>query len=150
MLSQTHIHTNIKKVSEKMKFLNKKHFITLLVSILLITTIGLPVSLFADDLGPVNLGSTSSFAILAGETITNTGTTTISGDAGGNIGLFPGTAITGMPPLTTTGTAYASDPGGIASQAKDDLQIAYDDAKNRAVTQTIDTELGGHTYTPGV
>ncbi len=38
----------------------------------------------------VNLGTTSTFAILAGESITNTGTTIINGDAGGDVGIYAG------------------------------------------------------------
>ena len=44
---------------------------------------------------PVSLGTTSNFAVLAGSTITNTGPTTISGTAGGEVGLAPGTAFRG-------------------------------------------------------
>jgi len=44
----------------------------------------------------VNLGTTSSFAVLAGSTITNTGTTIIDGDGGAEIGLYPGTSFTGQ------------------------------------------------------
>ncbi len=132
-----------------MKVRNKKHFITFLILILVITSISLPVTLFAADL-PVDLKSTSSFAILAGSTITNTGTTDISGDAGGNIGLFPGTDITGLASVTTNGTVYASDPDGIASQAKTDLQTAYINAAGRTSTTTIVADLGGQTLTPGV
>lgn len=47
---------------------------------------------------PVELGSAASFAILAGTTITNTGSTVVGGEVGGNIGVSTGSAITGFPP----------------------------------------------------
>ena len=103
---------------------------------------------FAADQPPVELGTTSSFAVLAGSTITNTGPTTISGDAGGDVGLYPGTAFTGQADVTMSGAVHLADSVAIA--AKDDLVTAYNDAAGRTPVTTIPTELGGTTLTPGI
>jgi len=96
----------------------------------------------------VNLGSTSTYAVLAGSTITNTGTTVIKGSAGGDVGLFPGTAFTGSTSATVSGAIHLADAE--ASKAKDDLVAAYNDAAGRLPVTRIPTELGGTTLTPGV
>ncbi len=71
----------------------------------------------------VGLGTATSYAILAGSTVTNTGPSAISG----NIGVSPGSAVTGFPPGTqTNGTIHAADAA--AANAKDDLRVAYNDA----------------------
>jgi ice-binding like protein/uncharacterized protein DUF11 len=93
---------------------------------------------------PVPLGTAANFAVLAGSTITNTGSTSISGD----VGLSPGTSVTGFPPGQVNGTTHLAD--SVAEQAKTDLAAAYDDAATRSVTATIPAELGGTTQTPGV
>ncbi|NTW28510.1 MAG: DUF3494 domain-containing protein [Coriobacteriia bacterium] len=113
-----------------------------LVSMMAVPTVGLAAQ------PTVNLGTTSSFAILAGETITNTGSTTISGSAGGDVGLFPGTAFPGQAGVTLSGAVHLTD--AVASKAKDDLVTAYDDAAGRTPVTRIPTELGGTTLTPGV
>ncbi|MEI8199217.1 MAG: ice-binding family protein [Eubacteriales bacterium] len=97
----------------------------------------------------VNLGSTETYAVLAGSTITNTGPTVISGTVGGDIGLFPGTSITGFPPGTVGGTTHLTDEA--ASLAKTDLVAAYNDAASRTPTMDMSgQDLGGKTLTSGV
>lgn len=97
----------------------------------------------------VNLGSTSSFAVLAGSAITNTGATIINGDAGGDVGMSPGgiAAFTGQASATISGAVHIADP--IAVTAKNDLTTAYNDAAGRSNVTRISTELGGTTLTPG-
>ena len=93
---------------------------------------------------PINLGTSSNFAILTGSTVTNSGYSLISGD----LGISPGSAVTGFPPGTLNGTQYLND--AIALQAQRDLLAAYNDAAGRALLTTLATELGGMTVTQGV
>jgi hypothetical protein len=93
----------------------------------------------------VPLGTADSFAVLAGSTVTNTGPSVISGD----LGVSPGTAVTGFPPGTVTaGTVHAAD--AVALQAQRDLTTAYSDAAGRSSTATISADLAGRTLTPGI
>jgi len=85
----------------------------LLVTLSLIF-LALPSSVMAAQ-APVNLGTTSSFAVLAGTTITNTGTSTINGDAGGNVGLSPGLAFTGQETVTISGAVHLADAVALTS-----------------------------------
>jgi hypothetical protein len=98
----------------------------------------------ASATAPVSLGTAASYAVLAAATVTNTGPTTVNGD----LGLSPGTAVTGFPPGQVNGTVHAAD--GAASQAQADLTTAYNAAAASPVTATIPVELGGTTVTPGV
>ncbi len=96
----------------------------------------------------ITLGTAGNFAVLAATTVTNTGNTVING---GNVGLSPGTSITGFPPGTITPpyTTYAAD--ATAAQAQSDLTTAYNAAAGLAPTQTLTgTDLGSLTLTPGV
>jgi hypothetical protein len=94
------------------------------------------------------LGTTQSFGVLAGSTVTNTGNSIIRGD----LGLSPGTAITGFPPgiVVPPGAIHATD--AVALGAQNDATTAY----NNLVGQACDfgpfgpTDLAGQTLVPGV
>ena len=93
---------------------------------------------------PVPLGTASSFVVLAGAGVTNTGATTLNGD----LGTFPTTAITGESTIILNGTNHAGD--AVTQQAKRDLTSAYTTAAGAGPTQAIPVELGGTTLQPGV
>jgi hypothetical protein len=94
----------------------------------------------------LDLATAGLFAVLAGSTVTNTGPTTIQG----NVGVWPGTAITGFPPgIVSSGTIHAGD--AVAQQAQSDLTTAYNVAAGEAFTLDLSgQDLGGKTLTPGV
>jgi hypothetical protein len=91
----------------------------------------------------IDLGTSSSFAVLAAAGITNVGGTALTGD----IGSYPTGTITGFPPGTFTGTNHGNDE--ITQQAMLDLNTAYLDAAERPGT-IIGSELGGTALTTGV
>ena len=93
---------------------------------------------------PVGLGTAAAYSVLGGTTVTNTGPTTLAG----NLGVNPGTAITGFPPGVVAGATHAADAQAL--QAQSDLTTAYDDAAGRAMTASVAGDLVGQTLTPGV
>jgi LPXTG-motif cell wall-anchored protein len=130
-----------------MKILKKIPFLTIAMAVLIAVMIGTPTGV-SGATAPVNLATASTFGILANTTITNTGTSSVGGSAGGDIGLYAGSSITGLSTLTISGTAHISD--AVALTAKADLSSAYDNAAGRTPFTTIETELGGKTLVPGV
>jgi len=126
-----------------MKTPKKMQSISLLLTLFLAVMMAAPTSSMAAQ-PTVDLGTTSTFAVLAGSTITNTGTTTISGTVGGDVGLYPGTEFTGRSSVVLAGgSVHLAD--AVAIKAKDDLVTAYDDAAGRTPVKTIPSELGGTT-----
>eukprot|EP01032_Pedospumella_encystans_P012300 gene12300-14239_t len=96
--------------------------------------------------GPLDLGKAGAYAVLAGSTVTSTGTvgTILTGD----VGVFPGSAITGFPPAIINGAIATY---GAAGDAQGDLTAAYNTLAGKALTATLSNQdLGGMTLIPGV
>jgi len=116
----------------------------LLNSMLLSSMLLLPATIQAASLPP--LGTAANFAVLGASTVTNTGGTIVIGD----LGVSPGTAVTGFPPGSVVGTIYTgvASPAGTAQA---DALVAYNDAAGQACdTNLTGQDLGGLTLTPGV
>ncbi|MBN2790595.1 MAG: DUF3494 domain-containing protein [Candidatus Delongbacteria bacterium] len=122
-----------------------------------------PVAITAQPIDPVDLGSTSGFAILAASQISNIPTSAITGD----VGLSPaaGSYITGFGLNEVTGIMYTVDATGPAGSvpsasmlatARGDLTIAYNDAAERTPVPTGDFlnpgsgNLGDQILAPGL
>jgi hypothetical protein len=95
--------------------------------------------------GPVALGAAADFAVLAGSTVTSAGLTSVIGD----LGVSPGTAVTGFPPGIIVGAIHAGNP--VAAQGEADLTTAYNNAAGRTLCPvTVAGNLGGQTLPPGL
>ena len=91
------------------------------------------------------LNSAGSFAVLGASTVTSTGATVLNG----NLGLYPGTAITGFGPGIVNGTTNIAD--ATAQQAQSDALAAYGILLGETSIQNLTgQDLGGLTLTPGV
>jgi hypothetical protein len=68
----------------------------------------------------------------------------------GDLGVSPGSAVTGFPPGIVTGSGSIHVADAAALQAQADVTTAYNDAAGRTATATITADLGGQTFGPGV
>ncbi len=121
----------------------KNYFV---MSVLIISALGMVQNNAFAATTPPNLGTADSFAVLGSSTVTNTGNTTITGD----LGVYPGTAITGFPPGTVIGTTYASGP--VVTRAHADAVTAYGTLTGATCTtnEPAVADIGGQTLSPGV
>jgi hypothetical protein len=96
------------------------------------------------------LGSAQGLAVLGASTVTNAGPTVITGE----LGVSPGTAITGFPPGTVTGgTTHAGDATATAAQAAAHTAYANLVAQpcgTNLTGKTLGTSPGAVTLSPGV
>jgi len=97
---------------------------------------GTSSSVFASRLNatPPTLGDVASYSVLAGTTVTNTGDTSVEGD----LGVSPGTAITGFPPgvVGPPGTIHSADAHAAAAQIANAIAFGQLD-------QPCDVDYGG-------
>lgn len=94
----------------------------------------------------VALGTTTTYAVIAGDSVVSTGGTVITGD----VGVSPGTTVTGFPPATASGTTNAGNVA--AGTAITDLTVAINDvtARSTAVLTLPGNDLGNVELSPGL
>jgi hypothetical protein len=94
----------------------------------------------------ISLGTAANFEVLAGSGVTNTGKTNVTG----NLGVSPGTAVTGFGPGTVSGT-ISTGVTSTAGTAQNDLTTAYNNAQGLTLCPiTVSGDLGGLTLAPGL
>jgi hypothetical protein len=100
----------------------------------------------AAQAAPVNLATVNPFVVLGGSTVTNTKASVLNGD----LGVAPGTALTGFDVAVVNGATHEND--GVAKTAQADLTTAYNVAAEQPVSggnNLSNTDLGERTLTPG-
>jgi hypothetical protein len=118
----------------------------LLACALGITLVALPTIADASVATP-RLLSAGNFTVMAASAITNTGSTTITG----NLAISPkkASSVTGFPPGVVTGAR--DEDNAVAIRAHTDLITTYNDAAHATPFKSMTgVNLGGKTLTPGV
>jgi len=92
----------------------------------------------------VTLGAASPFSVLGASTVTNTGTSVVIGD----LGLSPGTSVTGFPPGIIVGTEHVTDTTAAAAQIA--AQAAYTCLTGLTPTSVLGADIGSTLIMPGV
>jgi hypothetical protein len=97
------------------------------------------------DAAPVNLATALPFSVLGGSAVTNTGPSVLNG----NLGVSPGTSLTGFQFATVNGATHNND--AVAAQAQSDLTTAYNVAAGAPVTADLSgSDLGNRILQAGV
>ena len=94
--------------------------------------VALTVFLYSPTPGfAIILGTAENFAVLGSSTVTNTGSSVVTGD----LGVNPGSAIVGFPPGIVNGTIYG--PGGVSLQAWTDATATWTGLQNMPSTGNL-------------
>ncbi len=93
----------------------------------------------------MSLAAAESFAVLAGSSVANTGATIISG---GDLGLSPGSAVTGFPPGAFTAPAAEDLPD--SAQAQIGLTNAYNGVVALSGATALPADMAGLILPPGL
>ena len=92
------------------------------------------------------LNGADAFGVLGASTVTNV--PALGTVINGNLGLWPGTSITGFPPGIVNGTIHNHDAVAMTAQA--DALTGYNFLAGLSATQTLTgQDLGGHTLDSG-
>jgi hypothetical protein len=94
----------------------------------------------------VNLGTANPFVVLGGSEVTNTGASVLNGE----LGVAPGTELTGFNAAVVNGATHDNDP--VAAKAQEDLTTAFGVAGSQPISpgnELTGIDLGGLTLTPG-
>ncbi|WP_052565116.1 ice-binding family protein [Ferrimicrobium acidiphilum] len=98
----------------------------------------------ASSTSGVQLGTAGAYSVLAATTVTNTGATTLAGD----LGLSPGTSVTGFPPGTVAGTTNINNSAAVTAETA--TTNAYLVAAGMTPATTEVADLAGLTLSPGI
>ena len=94
----------------------------------------------------VPLLTSANYSVLGGESVTNTGSSTL--DA--SLGVFPGSSITGFPPGLVVAPGVTDTTNAAAQQAQSDSTAAYVDAAGRSIDGTTTADLSDLDLKAGV
>jgi uncharacterized repeat protein (TIGR01451 family) len=123
----------LKNQLNRSRVLRKLTAQTIVRSLLTMLLAAYPLQSAMAQVAPL-LGKAQGFAVLGSSNVTSTGLTTITGD----LGVSPGTVVTGFPPGTVTkGTIHTADT--LSALAQSDVITAY----NNLAGQACDFDLTG-------
>jgi Ice-binding-like len=117
-----------------------------LAGIALAATLAFAAVPVAAQASAVNLATASPFVVLGGSTDTNEGSSVLNGD----LGLSPGTSLTGFNEAVVNGATHEND--AVAAQAQSDLTTAYNVAAGQPISPGNDLtgiNLGNQKLTAG-
>jgi type VI secretion system secreted protein VgrG len=104
--------------------MHKLNYITIsIILAVLLSLAGLSFAVSAHPLAVTSptLGAAASYSVLAHTKVTNTGPTTLTGD----LGVSPGSAVTGFPPSIVGPTGHIHKADGSAHDAQIDNSAAF-------------------------